>query len=588
LGRQILPANLNFLDVYFDGGPREDLKLWNFEITARNASEFMPPAWTQTDNYDAEEFIVVDRNITYTNTTNTTSTTSTTILRTTVTTTTTHDPANETAGFLFDLGSNLHENRNYQSQYLFDVCFCNDNCHLPRQWFKTGEVYATSVQLVSAATNSTSVSSEMVVQYVNQPGILGFYRPQNASHQLGMHDGGMLKVLEDNAMTANDEECTHQAFSQTLTNTSLGIPYSQSVAANAFFGLVVPERDPAKLIFNGGDMLTNFKFNRAGAIAVCYCPRRDGTECFRNQWALATRLIIRGPTPGQHWLFSTHVVFRFSFDGYGLTNTDSVRIVGADTTCDYNQGRPDGDTATTGIMLACPYPCEEVGTAMQPANGDISVSTLSDDRYLCNTQGEECSTSDIQGITVTSSTQTELYFTRAPGFGAGDLLTLGDNIQCEDGDEYCTPDALATLKGKYTFADSSENTPAAPDTYIAGHPVSYSSDEFRFYIPVGWEEPHPKFEVVTDSQFRRGKWVRHSRASTKEEIKGIKSVSDLKVCWKYGSETASFVAQVGTITFKEPAPLSQCFVSLTGTVRRQVAAGGVVQDESGKRRSAVF
>ena len=39
---------------------------------------------------------------------------------------------------------------------------------------------------------------------------------------------------------------------------------------------------------------------------------------------------MKGPNPSQSWTFSTNVVFRFSYTGWGLSRGDTLRIIETD------------------------------------------------------------------------------------------------------------------------------------------------------------------------------------------------------------------------------------------------------------------
>merc|ERR1719326_2711353 len=137
-----------------------------------------------------------------------------------------------------------------------------------------------------------------------------------------------------------------------------------------------------------------------------------------------------------------------------------------------------------------------------------------------------CMNCDIKQVTVLNTTHTELWFECAPGLQDGDVLTLGDNIVCDpsvdEGPNNCVEEQLASLKGTYSFADRATNTPVAPDTYIVGNTIRATSSNQKYVIEIGWPSPTPRFAVLSDSNnnYKRGRWVRHSHAQTREELLG--------------------------------------------------------------------
>jgi hypothetical protein len=483
---------------------------------------------------------------------------------------------NESAGFVFDLGYTLHERVGFYETVIFDVCYCLKDCASPRQWFKTGEVRLNPIHLVSSATNLSIDPAELSLQYVNQPGTIGFYRPPNMSNQLGMEDGGMLKLLEDEDLSANDADCLQQPWSTNVSNTSMATGLSENTAATVFAGVTHPE-DPFKMVFNAGNLDNQITVQRVGLLAVCYCPKSDGQLCYRDQWKLAGHLTIKGPNPNQYFRVTTYTAFRIEIDGYGFSENDKVRFIPSTSRCSENENNPNGETPLTGLRMQCPYPCVDIGTANQPINGDFEVNLLADDRYNCDTMNTNCESNDIVLVTVLNSTHTQLRFQFPPGLLDGDMITLGDNIECDPESTYCNNDMLTVIKGLYNFADARDNTPLAPDYYIVGNKVTMLREEpgttyfnRNYLINVGWPDPKPLFKVIPDenNNFKKGIWVRHNKAKTREEIMGLEQKPDMKICWKYGESHGSYVAQIGTLTIKDASMMTGTTIRMTSTIKR--------------------
>ncbi|CAL1154076.1 unnamed protein product, partial [Cladocopium goreaui] len=147
---------------------------------------------------------------------------------------------------------------------------------------------------------------------------------------------------------------------------------------------------------------------------------------------------------------------------------------------------------------------------------------------------------------------------------------------------------LLTLRCDVTLADEANATPF--DWAVQG--LSYLGDKYPNYEKilaflqkhkaqvqgksVGPLErcPYPSF-MVNYIENRRGRWQRHSKAITREEIMGEKERIDMKVCWKYtpamgeSGPMARHVAQVGTLSLLDPNSMSDCLVSLTSLVKKQ-------------------
>ncbi|CAK0793701.1 unnamed protein product [Prorocentrum cordatum] len=154
--------------------------------------------------------------------------------------------------------------------------------------------------------------------------------------------------------------------------------------------------------------------------------------------------------------------------------------------------------------------------------------------------------------------------------------SIDDNIVCSSDDpEYvCNAERLAVLKGQYRLVDRDTNNMNAPDSYIAGHAITTTSDTRRVVIPVGWPDPKPTFEVNYYSG-KRGTWIRHNKAITAEEVMGTEEKLNMKVCWKNAQRSQTFpteyIAQVGTISLIDSHELADSHVSLTTTVQGQTS-----------------
>ena len=56
---------------------------------------------------------------------------------------------------------------------------------------------------------------------------------------------------------------------------------------------------------------------------------------------LAARLTIKGPNQALKWEFSTNVVFRLEYTGFGLSDQNKLRIISPDGKCSDNARNPD-------------------------------------------------------------------------------------------------------------------------------------------------------------------------------------------------------------------------------------------------------
>lgn len=549
VGLQVLPSDDNPDVATMHGGMRQDYKLWNF----KNSSTGLI-----------------------------------------------FDPT--TSGFQLRTGPTDHELRSRYLGETFDVCYCDGACTTASNWFKAGQLRFAPFQLVSAGSNTSVLQEEFILEYMNMPGTIGFYRPWVDYGVMGLQEGGALKLVSDPTLALTDAGCVAAAYDSTLVDPTT---LTMQNAALAYSGTTDLTKDVNKLMFNGGQITTAITVIKAGFISVCYCARPvvdvPGT-CAHDQWVLVNRLTIRGPGPGQSWTVSTNVVFRLEYFGWGLAKDDLIRIIPAASECSDVNGNPRAAWGVTNIKVGCPHPCSEVGEVNDVLNGDISVGVLSSDTYMCDNQNEDCRTNDIKAVTVLDENTTELEFEASSGLTDGDLITLGANFACAPGQSVivCNDERLSVLRGRYDLADRLDNHNSAPNEYISGHAVTVNpSDPQKVTIRVGWPDPKPQF-MVNYIENRRGRWQRHSKAITREEIMGEKERIDMKVCWKYtpamgeSGPMARHVAQVGTLSLLDPNSMSDCLVSLTSLVKKQttpyapmIISFRTATAETGKRYSSL-
>jgi hypothetical protein len=494
--------------------------------------------------------------------------------------------AESRSGFLFEMGSTDHELRSGENRQAWDVCYCDDLCDSDENWFKVGQMRFAPFQLVSTlgsnlSFDNTSSQEEFLVEYAMQPGMIGFYRPPQDHGVMALQENGVIKLVSDPQLQADDAFCASADYDATL----VGGLATWEDATTSFLGTA--SADGTRLLFNSGDTTNQVTVQRAGYVAICYCAFIDtsgvppsGTladgECLDDHWVLTHHITVRGPGLGQSWEYSTHVVFSFEYTGWGLSSGDKVRVIPSDSDC---SGDPTAAATVTGLSLQCPDPCSMVGDVTSDINGDISVSLLADDAYECDKNNENCGNNDIKNIVVQDEYTTLVEFENPHTLSDGDFIqigSLGDNIVCspDDPQYICNDEKLAVLKGQYRLVDGGSNSVSAPDDYVAGHVVTTVSGEPSMVtIPVGWPASTRPTFMVEYLNSKRGRWNRHSKATTAEEIMGTQAKQNMKVCWKYAQKNEAmspqYVAQVGTISLVDPFALADCQVSLTSRVKEQ-------------------
>eukprot|EP00913_Durusdinium_trenchii_P014468 g13572.t1 len=235
-----------------------------------------------------------------------------------------------TYGFRFILGTSDHEARGFHTSKDVDVCYCNEDCNTGANWFKVGSMRVSSTRLVSAATSRSELPAQWSLEFVNQPGIIGLYRPYADGGVLGLQVLRADRLSQEKAM--NDDGCAlsgyNSQFSQGLS--------SEVAASTNYLGKLQTQTPPdlQKVVFNSNSFVNTITVTQAGTLAVCYCAVTVDSTCpVPSNWKLVTHLTVKGPQINQRWTFSTNVVFRFSYEGYGLTSGDTIRIISSDGKC---------------------------------------------------------------------------------------------------------------------------------------------------------------------------------------------------------------------------------------------------------------
>eukprot|EP00931_Biecheleriopsis_adriatica_P048558 TRINITY_DN28067_c0_g1_i1.p1 TRINITY_DN28067_c0_g1~~TRINITY_DN28067_c0_g1_i1.p1 ORF type:complete len:3244 (-),score=551.12 TRINITY_DN28067_c0_g1_i1:114-9845(-) len=478
-------------------------------------------------------------------------------------------------GFRFIMGFTDHEAKAFHTSKDVDICYCNTNCEVASSWFKTGSLRLAPTRLVSSATWRSNLPAQWSLEFVNQPGIIGLYRPYADAGVLGLQENSLLKLVTDQEKQIDDVGCALSGYNSQFTS---GL--SDEVAASLnYLGKRQTQTPPdlQKIIYNSDSFVNTITVGTAGTLAICYCAVTVDNLCIdQANWKLVSHMTIKGPKLNQRWAFSTNVVFRFSYEGYGLTSGDTLRIIAADGKCTDDNFNPNTAAfAYTALKVKCPVPCTDVGLSNSAEPGDLTTKPLADDAYRCDIANDNCETNDITSVTVIDEDTTELVFQFNHGMLTGDEVTLGDNIHCAPGDPVCTPEMLSALKGVYLFADHDANSGTAPDSYMATHKLFETSNKKIARISIGWPSPAPKFTIIYAGAKpeigyigRGGRWTHHSRAQTREEVMATAERANLRVCWRFGGNGAKYVEEVGKMTIRDPAPMLGATLSMTSFSRK--------------------
>lgn len=444
-------------------------------------------------------------------------------------------------------GAERYDLRHTSGSAVVDVCFCESDCTSAPSWFKVGSFRLSPLKLVGHSLLGEPANDIKAVEYANVPGIIGLSRPSAEEGSLGFADGGVLKVLSDDAVDANDVACRQRSYDSSL----IAAGPSNGVTAKAFAGSSTGATDTEKLIFDGGLRANQISIRRAGVVAICYCQSATTAGCVSDtQWALIGRLTVKGPRIGQHWDLSTNVPTFIEYFGFGLESTNVLRFLDAGASCLDNGGNPRRQDSV--VNVGCPSNCQPLSNT---AGSETNVVTkiVASDAVGCDTQHANCGSSTLTAIDTTSKahattiqgSRSVLTFSADPGLDDGDTIALGAEVTGG------TTEELATMRGVFPFADQ--------DTYTIGLRVQREGTA-TFSVPVGWPTGStPSFSVTA------GTWKRHNRATTNEEIMSREERLGLKVCWS-ASTTSGYVSEAGTVSFVAPPSMPVAVVNPVTTV----------------------
>ncbi|CAD7940504.1 unnamed protein product [Amoebophrya sp. A25] len=492
-------------------------------------------------------------------------------------------------GFKFNQAEHHYERVNFHSSVGLDICYCDGACTASggANWFKVGQMRFTGIRLLSSVTPTATQPAQQSLQYVLESGQIVFQRAVADHEVMGLAEGGVIKVIQDNDLNKNDDSCRS---SHNTHDANLVEPVGGLSSASAFTNYKGTASGTDRLAFNGGNSASNkITVKKAGVVAICYCQFADAGGCLlQDYWMMAARMTIKGPSNNHNWAFSTQVVFRLEYFGYGLSSENKLRIISGDGKCSDNNRNPDkGSYPFTYLQVQAPEAATNVGSITDEVNGDLMTQISTSSSFNCDNKFDNCQRNDIRKVEVISPTETLLEFELDPLFeqDGSDVITLGDNIICDPNSYQCTPEKLMELKGVFTYADSGGNDVSAADSYMVGHKIKPTANPLQWLLQVGWqpdcygtgnpppnnvcatgENGYPLFQTVFLNQMR-GQWARRNRAVTKWEIKGVRDRSNLRVCYHYGGTNPNnFVEEVGFLTLIGANPMEDVRLSLTTTL----------------------
>ena len=210
------------------------------------------------------------------------------------------------------------------------------------------------LRLTSMADTASASQNAFCLEYVEQPGIFGIERPITSAAALGFVPDGRLRLFEDDDLNFDPLECTDVVKDKT------GGAYKGELEGT------VPTAAKRLVFKNSGNGQNTITLTKAGVYAACYCQFEEQCDAATG-WAFVARFTIRGPLKTlQTWQYSTNVVFRLEYSGWGLSDSNKIRITADNDDC---EGEPTkASFAYTFLKVECPNECNSVGEISSSVN----------------------------------------------------------------------------------------------------------------------------------------------------------------------------------------------------------------------------
>ncbi|CAK9075671.1 unnamed protein product [Durusdinium trenchii] len=480
-----------------------------------------------------------------------------------------------------------------------EVCYCESQCDNSFNYFKVGEITSTETAGIARWTklpNQGGLIQEIEsLQYVTKPGALTLYAGIRSTLSEGMHPydsipwrkkttlklvpydnlanypwgagPGTSKVTLEQFLgldRLNDPEA-RLTLNVACANGTFNAEYyngpSSAELAREYLAWVGPGANQY-LPFSGIENDQSFNTWKAGIFLVCYCAVLDADDLCAspNYYISAARLMFKGPLTDIQLNLPTSFVVRIDLEGWGFSDTDSIRLISMTQTCRENANDPRGVDV---YRLGCPG-LNSSSCRRPTEKEDISVHVISAE--ITGLHITEIEIGEVQSIlTFSGDITAELLDGDAITLDESSILLSGRNSsQWTISEQHL----VAKLSGFYSYADEPE-----VKRMLWNH-VSYvtTTDEelittlhrTKLSIPVGWPEgQRPEFSFVDN----KGRWHRRNRLQTKEEIK-VDEAATVKICWgAFDGGRQQYYGEAGVLEFSAPTFMADAGVYLTTRVQ---------------------
>ena len=248
--------------------------------------------------------------------------------------------------------------------------------------------------------------------------------------------------------------------------------------------------------------------------------------------------VALGPFPGQTWDRTSLMRFRLDISGYGLSKTDSIRIISAQSACTDDSGDPQNVEST--IQWNCPD--IEAGCSTITSSPSVDIPTQAESWDCVNfDEGNNCVGASVYLISLVTETDGHviLTFSGETQLAAGDFVKFTAGASCGADCEDSDLDLL--LAGPYS---------SVSDEFIIGHALLVDSADpvntFRILVSEFAQASPPQFTVTN------GEWFKTSQISTRVEIMGLAARVGLRVCWNGGGKSGGYTTDVGELVVADP------------------------------------
>jgi hypothetical protein len=431
----------------------------------------------------------------------------------------------------------------------YDVCFCDTNCYDDSNWFKVGYITIVKPKLAFGEIHVQGTGYG-TLEVINTPGYVQLTTTPNDYPDNGMggvtnsmNSGAMMKLVKDDLNKINDASCAVALPSihmegHTCSKPSQCGPFgwkNDTTHTISFFakyqlgGLKGPLTANDVLEKKTSEWQTA---KQAGVYAVCYCE--DGCESV-GSWSKVTRLQIMGPNLQQHWEYQTFIPFDLKLTGFGLSESNKIRIIPKEFTCGLS-----AQLNWDRFHIDNVYYAQFSGTVLRHNSSIWGLNAT----YITH-------------LAKSGLTATEIHFSRdVRKVGLKELLKPGDilrlsNIVVDQSNNY-----------PYTNPATTEHVQIVEDKlgHVLGSQIDSDGKKFTFPIELYHNDgSYPTFSALN------GNWARTSQ-EVFEQIESTEAETGLKVCWSNtGTNYNDFVAEAGTLDLTTPPQMVYSSISLTST-----------------------